>query len=181
MKLKMLLATTAASLVLSAGMAFAGPEMVSGPGAEPECFAPWSGDTKYMQWEAKEGPYKMAVVNGFVGNGWRIQMSGASGCCGLCRVVVVGIRRLEPAQRDGVGDAVHGLRRVRAELAELVAQPVQHVRLVAPDGTVLKCAAAIHGRHRKYEELDGAVAAALRRSLATRAPAHAAATDTTND
>ncbi|MAZ85557.1 MAG: ribose ABC transporter substrate-binding protein [Hoeflea sp.] len=74
MKLKMLLATTAASLVLSAGMAFAGPEMVSGPGAEPECFAPWSADTKYMKWEAKDGPYKLAVVNGFVGNGWRIQM-----------------------------------------------------------------------------------------------------------
>ena len=74
MIIKALLATTAASLVLSAGVAFAGPEVVSGPGAEPECFAPWSGDTKYMQWEAKEGPYKMAVVNGFVGNGWRIQM-----------------------------------------------------------------------------------------------------------
>lgn len=74
MTFKALLATTAASLALSAGVAFAGPEVVSGPGAEPECFAPWSGDTKYMQWEAREGPYKMAVVNGFVGNGWRIQM-----------------------------------------------------------------------------------------------------------
>ena len=27
-----------------------------------------------MQWPAKEGPYKIAVVNGFVGNTWRIQM-----------------------------------------------------------------------------------------------------------
>ena len=47
---------------------------MSGPGANPECFAPWDADTKYMQWSAKEGPYKIAVVNGFVGNGWRIQM-----------------------------------------------------------------------------------------------------------
>ena len=48
--------------------------MVSGPGADPACFAPWSDDTKYLQWEAKEGPYKIAIVNGFVGNTWRIQM-----------------------------------------------------------------------------------------------------------
>ena len=27
-----------------------------------------------MQWPAKEGPYRIAVVNGFVGNTWRIQM-----------------------------------------------------------------------------------------------------------
>jgi ribose transport system substrate-binding protein len=54
--------------------AWAGPEVVAGPGAEPECFAPWSADTKYLQWPAKEGPYRIALVNGFVGNTWRIQM-----------------------------------------------------------------------------------------------------------
>ncbi|MGV8950528.1 MAG: sugar ABC transporter substrate-binding protein [Cypionkella sp.] len=59
---------------LTSGAAFAGPKVVSGPGAEPSCFAPWSADTKYMQWPAKQGPYKIAVVNGFVGNTWRIQM-----------------------------------------------------------------------------------------------------------
>ncbi|MEO8531437.1 MAG: sugar ABC transporter substrate-binding protein [Deltaproteobacteria bacterium] len=59
---------------LTSGAAFAGPKIVSGPGAEPNCFAPWSADTKYMQWPAKQGPYKIAVVNGFVGNTWRIQM-----------------------------------------------------------------------------------------------------------
>ncbi|GHC60243.1 sugar ABC transporter substrate-binding protein [Neogemmobacter tilapiae] len=53
---------------------WAGPEVVSGPGAEPECFAPWSAETKYLQWPAKEGPYRIALVNGFVGNTWRIQM-----------------------------------------------------------------------------------------------------------
>ncbi len=65
-----LLATTA----FGASAAFAGPEVVAGPGADPTCFAPWSADTKYLQWPAKEGPFKIAVVNGFVGNTWRIQM-----------------------------------------------------------------------------------------------------------
>jgi ribose transport system substrate-binding protein len=65
---------TAAGLILAAGTAWAGPETVQGPGAEPECFAPWSADTAYLQWPAKEGPYRIAVVNGFVGNLWRIQM-----------------------------------------------------------------------------------------------------------
>ncbi len=70
---KSLFALTMATL-LGSGAAFAGPDVVSGPGAEPTCFAPWSGDTKYMQWPAKEGPFKIAIVNGFVGNTWRIQM-----------------------------------------------------------------------------------------------------------
>lgn len=52
----------------------AGPEEVSGPGYMPECFAPWDADTKFLQWEKKEGPYRIALVNGFVGNTWRIQM-----------------------------------------------------------------------------------------------------------
>ena len=66
--------TAIAALAVSAQLAFAGPETVSGPGADPGCFAPWSADTKYFQWPAKEGPYRIAVVNGFVGNTWRIQM-----------------------------------------------------------------------------------------------------------
>jgi ribose transport system substrate-binding protein len=53
---------------------FAGPKIVSGPGAEPSCFKPWSDKTKFLQWEKKPGPYRIAVVNGFVGNTWRIQM-----------------------------------------------------------------------------------------------------------
>ena len=66
---------TALALVAGTGTAaFAGPEVVAGPGADPECFAPWSADTKYLQWPAKEGPYRIAIVNGFVGNTWRIQM-----------------------------------------------------------------------------------------------------------
>ena len=57
-----------------AGTADAGPKMVSGPGPDPNCFKPWNAQTKYMQWEKKPGPYRIAVVNGFVGNTWRIQM-----------------------------------------------------------------------------------------------------------
>ena len=66
--------TAIGALALSTQLALAGPAVVSGPGADPACFAPWSADTKYMQWEAKPGPYKIAIVNGFVGNTWRIQM-----------------------------------------------------------------------------------------------------------
>jgi ABC-type sugar transport system, periplasmic component len=63
-----------AGMLASTGMTLAGPEIVSGPGADPACFAPWDAQTKYMQWPAKEGPFRIAVVNGFVGNTWRIQM-----------------------------------------------------------------------------------------------------------
>ncbi len=66
--------TAAVAIALMAQFASAGPQVVSGPGADPECFAPWSADTKYLQWEAQQGPYKIAIVNGFVGNTWRIQM-----------------------------------------------------------------------------------------------------------
>ena len=74
MRLKLGLAALLATASLTAQVAIAGPEIVAGPGADPACFAPWSADTKYMQWPAKEGPFKIAVVNGFVGNTWRIQM-----------------------------------------------------------------------------------------------------------
>jgi ribose transport system substrate-binding protein len=71
MKLKLGMAAILATLATGV---LAGPNVVSGPGAEPTCFAPWSADTKYFQWDAKPGPYKIAIVNGFVGNTWRIQM-----------------------------------------------------------------------------------------------------------
>lgn len=66
-------ASLVGGLMLSAA-AFAGPDIVEGPGHDPACFAPWNDDIKYMQWEPREGPHKLAVVNGFVGNTWRIQM-----------------------------------------------------------------------------------------------------------
>jgi len=62
------------ALALAAGAAAAKPQVVAGPGYKPECFAPWSEKIKYFQWPKKEGPYRIALVNGFVGNLWRIQM-----------------------------------------------------------------------------------------------------------
>jgi ribose transport system substrate-binding protein len=62
-------------VVMAAGQATAaGPEIVSGPAYLPECFKAWNDQTKFFQWPKKEGPYRIAVVNGFVGNIWRIQM-----------------------------------------------------------------------------------------------------------
>ena len=61
-------------LALSSATLAAGPEIVQGPSADPECFTPWSADTQYFQWPAKEGPYRIALANGFIGNTWRIQM-----------------------------------------------------------------------------------------------------------
>jgi ribose transport system substrate-binding protein len=69
-----------AGATLALGLAFAGqalaegPKVVTGPGYLPECFKPWSDQTKFFQWPKKDGPYRIAVVNGFVGNIWRIQM-----------------------------------------------------------------------------------------------------------
>jgi ribose transport system substrate-binding protein len=51
-----------------------GPKVVSGPAAEPECFVPWAQETKFFQFAKKEGPYRIALANGFIGNTWRIQM-----------------------------------------------------------------------------------------------------------
>ena len=68
----------AAAFALACGVsqaAFAaGPATVSGPGADPACFKPQSADTKYFQWPAKPGPYRIALVNGFIANDWRVQM-----------------------------------------------------------------------------------------------------------
>lgn len=66
--------TAAVAATLVSGLALAKPNKVDGPGFEPECFAPWSEDIGYFQWDKREGPHKIAVVNGFVGNTWRIQM-----------------------------------------------------------------------------------------------------------
>src|SRR5689334_9942265 len=64
----------AGALGLVGSGAWAKPKVVSGPGYLPECFKPWNASTKTFQWDAKPGPYRIALVNGFVGNTWRIQM-----------------------------------------------------------------------------------------------------------
>jgi len=38
----------------------------------PECFAPSPKNAKFIQHAKKEGPYKIAFVNGYAGNDWRI-------------------------------------------------------------------------------------------------------------
>jgi ribose transport system substrate-binding protein len=73
-KMSRLAALAGGMLLLSSVSVFAGPKIVSGPGANPECFRPWNAQTKFMQWDKKPGPYRIAIVNGFVGNTWRIQM-----------------------------------------------------------------------------------------------------------
>ena len=66
--------------VLAAGITFcasayaAGPEVVAGPSAEPECFVPWASDTQFFKFPAKPGPYRIALANGYIANTWRIQM-----------------------------------------------------------------------------------------------------------
>lgn len=60
--------------LLTSVASLAAPKTVSGPGLDPNCFKAWNAQTKYMQWDKKPGPYRIAVVNGFVGNTWRIQM-----------------------------------------------------------------------------------------------------------
>src|SRR5215813_6320211 len=52
----------------------AGPEIVAGPAADPTCYVPWAAETKFFQYPAKQGPYRIALANGFIGNTWRIQM-----------------------------------------------------------------------------------------------------------
>ena len=64
----------AAALTLVSSTAIAEPEIVSGPAADPECFAPWAAETKFFKFPKKEGPYRIALANGFIANTWRIQM-----------------------------------------------------------------------------------------------------------
>ncbi|MBX3569309.1 MAG: ABC transporter substrate-binding protein [Rhizobiaceae bacterium] len=64
----------AAALTLASTTAFAEPEIVSGPAADAGCFVPWASDTKFFKFPAKEGPYRVALANGYIANTWRIQM-----------------------------------------------------------------------------------------------------------
>jgi len=64
----------AAAFMMLGSAAYAEPEVVSGPAAEPECFAPWSADTKFFKFPKKDGPYRIALANGYIANTWRIQM-----------------------------------------------------------------------------------------------------------
>jgi ribose transport system substrate-binding protein len=73
-KLKIILAATAASVTMTMSAYAAGPEIVKGPSMDATCFKPLTEETKFFQWPKKEGPYRIALANGFIGNTWRIQM-----------------------------------------------------------------------------------------------------------
>jgi ribose transport system substrate-binding protein len=68
----------AAAVLLSSVFAYsavaAGPEVVAGPSNDPKCFVPWGDKTKFFKFPKKEGPYRIALANGFIANTWRIQM-----------------------------------------------------------------------------------------------------------
>jgi ribose transport system substrate-binding protein len=64
----------ASAFMLLSSSAMAGPEVVAGPGADPACFKPLTAETKFFQWPAKPGPYRIALANGFIANDWRVQM-----------------------------------------------------------------------------------------------------------
>jgi len=52
----------------------AGPEIVSGPSDDAQCYVPWTADTKFFKYPAKSGPFRVALANGYIANTWRIQM-----------------------------------------------------------------------------------------------------------
>jgi len=78
-RLHLKLATTiAGALALSFAFAStagaAGPEIVKGPSADPKCYVPWDANIKFFKFKKKNGPYRIALANGFIANTWRIQM-----------------------------------------------------------------------------------------------------------
>jgi ribose transport system substrate-binding protein len=76
MALSWAVAVTAAIVCLAAGSAVqaAGPQIVSGPSENPNCYVPWTKDTKFFKFPEKKGPYRLALANGYIANTWRIQM-----------------------------------------------------------------------------------------------------------
>jgi ribose transport system substrate-binding protein len=62
-------AAVAAGLIFGGGAArAAGPELVSGPSAEPGCLAPWTAQTKFFKYPARKGPFRIALANGYIAN-----------------------------------------------------------------------------------------------------------------
>src|SRR5882672_1831154 len=67
-------ATVLACCGFGAAVQAAGAKVVAGPSADAQCFAPWGATTKFLQYPAKKGPYRIALANGYIANTWRIQM-----------------------------------------------------------------------------------------------------------
>ena len=68
------------TMLIAAALAlpFAAPAAKGAESYFPKCFAPWSQETAQLEVEARDPPYKIALVNGFAGNDWRIQMIRAA-------------------------------------------------------------------------------------------------------
>ncbi|WP_300034347.1 sugar ABC transporter substrate-binding protein [uncultured Roseobacter sp.] len=65
------------NILLSSTFIAAAAGMAAADTYRPECFAPAPG-TSTISYDAKTGPYKVAFVNGFAGNDWRIAAIQAS-------------------------------------------------------------------------------------------------------
>ena len=61
-------------MLMTASIASAEPKVVSGPSPDAACFKPWDANTQFFQYTKKNGPYRIALANGFIANTWRIQM-----------------------------------------------------------------------------------------------------------
>ena len=72
--IQVLRAAATAAMALCASAAFAQASIVSGPPSDPTCMVPWKTDTKFIKYPKKSGPYRIALVNGYIANTWRIQM-----------------------------------------------------------------------------------------------------------
>ena len=72
--IQVLRAAATATLALCASTAFAQASIVSGPPSDPTCMVPWKSDTKFVKYPKKSGPDRIALVNGYIANTWRIQM-----------------------------------------------------------------------------------------------------------
>jgi len=72
--IQVLRAAAAAALALCASAAYSQASVVPGPSSDPTCMVPWKSDTKFVKYPKKNGPYRVALVNGYIANTWRIQM-----------------------------------------------------------------------------------------------------------
>src|ERR1700745_531899 len=68
---KLRLARTAGSILLSALIAV--PSAYAGTYL-PQCYKPGPGTPKTLKYEARRGPYRIALVNSYTGIPWREQM-----------------------------------------------------------------------------------------------------------
>ena len=49
-------------------------EVVGGPASDAGCMVPWGPATQFLQYPKKQGPYRIALANGYAANDWRKQM-----------------------------------------------------------------------------------------------------------